>query len=105
MCIDGSELIDFQAADPQFGDRVPSLKRAFKSCDSSGILNCNPTSTVRQWLNQTTAMVVYKTERRNYDQKLEDFVQTSTVIQNLKFDTDRATRYFNDIKIHSCAYD
>jgi hypothetical protein len=30
MCIDESELLNFQAADPQFGDKVPSLKLSFK---------------------------------------------------------------------------
>ena len=51
MCLDHWMLQGYQGADPSFGDSVPSLKLAFKSCDSMGTLNCNPASTVRQWLN------------------------------------------------------
>lgn len=60
---------------------------------------------MRTWLNQTSVALVYTTERLNIEHGPENFVQTSTVVRNLKFDIDRPTRYFNDIRIHSCNHD
>lgn len=54
-------------------------------------------------LDQTTVALLYTTERLDIDNIEDNLVSTSTVIRNLKFDIDRPTRYYNDVRIHSYA--
>lgn len=54
--------------------------------------------TIKQWLNLTSAVMLFTTQRVDLE-SLDTPVRTETVVQNLQFDTERVTRYKQKVQL------
>jgi len=84
--LEEEDLLDFSAADPQFGESMPALRITFKPCEGS--VDCIRPPVFEKWLATTSLVLMYTTERVDPEAYGTDMIKRDTVIKNLYFATD-----------------